>query len=247
MAGQIAEGRFLVRLDRDGQDRPFDGRDRDSTGACFVEAPPDNTPWLSEAEAVEWQSLDGFAEWTAEPPHRGEYRHYLGSVVSGWAYSHEGGELLWRTACVPEAKATAVAFVGGTGYGVGKAELWCNGERLLTFDTARAADCTWREGGAELRFRFGGDTRSPTIPYGISGIYALLLPPTKVGAGEPLTLAVRVLPGGADWFMVHEYRCTRDAVRVVLPPLPEKPAIGAFTPHLEGQSGVTVGEFDIEL
>jgi len=247
LIGQIDQARAQVRLDADGVERAFDGPGQDSTGATFALAPPEGTPWLTAAEVAETQTLDGFAAWAAEPPHRGEYRHYLGSTVSGWAYSHEQGELTWRTAIVPEARATAVAFIGGTGYGVGTAELWCNGERLLTFDTARTADATWRGNGAELRFLFGGDTRSPTIPYGISGVYALVLPASRVVPGEPLSLTVRPLPGGCDWFMVHEYRSTRDAIRTVLPPLPEKPAVGAFTPHVDGRFGVTFAEFDVRL
>ena len=46
-----------------------------------------------------------------------------------------------------------------------------------------------------------------TIPFGISGVYVLRLPASRVTPGKPLNLAVRVpAAGGGDWFMVHEYR-----------------------------------------
>jgi hypothetical protein len=99
-------------------------------------------------------------------------------------------------------------------------------------------------GGVELRYLHGGDTRSATIPFGISGVYLLRLPAFHVTPGKPLNLAVRVPPvGGADWFMVHEYRDLAEATADASVPYPRKPAIAAFTPHLDGKFGVTIAEF----
>ena len=143
-----------------------------------------------------------------------------------------------------EKKPTAVAFIGGTGYGRGKAELWCDGKRLLVFETAEPRDCRWEAGGVELRYLHGGDTRSATIPFGISGVYLLRLPASHVTPGKPLNLAVRVPPvGGGDWFMVHEYRDLAEATADASVPHPKKPAIAAFTPHLDGKFGVTIAEY----
>jgi hypothetical protein len=47
--------------------------------------------------------------------------------------------------------------------------------------------------------------------------------------------------------MVHEYRSVREATREAICPLPEKPAIAAFTPHIGGDFGVTVAEYEIRL
>ena len=88
---------------------------------------------------------------------------------------------------------------------------------------------------------------SETTPYGISGIYVLVLPASKVTAGKPLDLAVKVPPGGGDWFMVHECRSIDEVTRLAICPRPEMSAIAAFTPHKEGRFGVTIAEYEIDL
>lgn len=243
----IDDSKLLVRLDKDGQEREFDGRGKDSTGATFVHASGDPSVLLKSAEAEKWQIVEGFSEWIESPPHRGKYPCYLGAPDSGYAYGAVGGQLSWRTAPVPESKTTAVTLIGGTGYAPGKVELWCNGEKLIAFDSAKTSDQRWEENGVELRYVFGGDTRSDTVTYGISGIYILILPASKVKIGQPLELMAKVLPNGADWFMVHEYRSVRDATRLVIPPEPEMPAIAAFTPHVGGQFGITIAEYYVAL
>src|SRR5262249_9152004 len=163
-------------------------------------------------------------------PHHGQYTCFLGSVDSGWAYGAARGEIHWRTAQAPKAKATTIMFVGGSGYAPGKVDLWCNGEKLLSFDTAKTSDQQWQDNGATLRSFHGCDTRSDTTTFGISGIYVLGLPSAKVSAGRALDLAVKIPPGGSDWFMVHEYKNVRDATIEAICPEPEEPAIAAFTP-----------------
>jgi len=91
-----------------------------------------------------------------------------------------------------------VAWIGGTGYASGSGELWLGGRKLLSFDMARPSDAIWKGGGAELRYYHGGDTRSPEITYGISGIYVLLLPPEMVEPRKPLNLQVRLPAGAGD-------------------------------------------------
>ena len=244
----IDRARLFVRLDSDGRERAFDHNAADSTGATFKAVGPGVVRGLMSGEGAAWQWVDGFTGWAKPPPQRGSYRSYLGSVDSGWIYSRQNGEVSWFTGPARERKPTAVAFIGGTGYGRGKADLWCNGKKLLTFETARPEDARWAEGGAELRYHHGGDTRNETTTFGISGVYELRLASSLVTPGKPLNLAVR-LPsdGGGDWFMVHEYRDTAAATDDASPPDPRTPAIAAFTPHLDGTFGVTIAEFPVEL
>jgi hypothetical protein len=207
---------------------------------------PGELQLLKSGEAKDWQTLDGFAEW-AVPPHEGQYRCYLGNVDSGWAYGKEEGEITWRTAPVPAKRNTAVAFVAGSGYAPGKVDLSCNGEKLVSFDVAKAVDQQWEENGVVLRFILGGDTRNETTTFGISGIYVLMLPASKVTAGKPLTLSIKTpSAGGCDWFMLHEYRSIQDEARHVMCPKPVMPAIAAFTPHLDQRFGVTVAEYEVD-
>ncbi|MDO8589525.1 MAG: glycoside hydrolase family 20 zincin-like fold domain-containing protein [Armatimonadota bacterium] len=243
---QIAGGKMLVRLDEDGRERQFDGKGADSTGATFACISPDPIGLLKSGEARYWQIVDGFAEWASPPDHKGQYRSYLGSVDSGWVYGAENGELAWRTAPVTDKKTTAVVFVGGTGYAAGKAELWLNGEKLLSFDMSKPSNQRWEENGVEMRYIHGGDTRDKTTTYGISGIYIPVIPASKVTPGRSLDLTVKVVPG-SDWFMVHEYRNIRETARQVMCPLPEEPAIAAFTPHVDGNFGVTIAEYEVGL
>lgn len=245
---QIDNAKALVRLDKDGKERAFNSKGEDSTGATFTVISPNPVSLLTAKEGKDWQMVDGFADWVVSPPNRGKYMCYLGGIDAGWAYGAKNGELIWRTAPVPAKKTTAVAFVGGTGYSPGKAELWCNGEKLLTFDTTKSSDQIWEENGVQLRFIFGGDIRNETTTFGISGIYVLVLPAAMVTPGEPLDMRVYVPPvGGGDWFMVHESRKMDEVSRLAISPKPEMPAIAAFTPHVGGQFGVTIAEYDVKL
>jgi hypothetical protein len=243
----IDRAKAFVRLDCDGKEQPFDGRGTDSTGATFQDAGPGIVAKLQSGEGRAWQWVEGFANWAEPPPQRSFYRCYLGSVESGWVYSHQNSAVSWLTGPVVEKKPTAVAFVGGTGYGPGKAELWCDGKRLLEFQTSRPRDCRWEGDGVELRYLHGGDIRNETTTFGISGVYLLRLPASHVIPGKPLNLSVRVpAVGGGDWFMVHEYRDVADAVADASIPNPRKPAITAFTPHLDGKFGVTFAEYVVD-
>ena len=244
----IDRARLFVRLDSDGRERPFDHKAADSTGATFKAVGPGVVRGLMSGEGKAWQWVDGFSSWAKQPPQRGSYRSYLGSVDSGWIYSRQNGEESWFTGQVKEKRPTALAWIGGTGYSRGKAELWCDGKKLLAFETARTEDARWAEGGAELRYHHGGDTRNESTTFGISGVYELRVPASLVTPGKPLNMAVR-LPsdGGGDWFMVHEYRDVAAATDDASPPDPSKPAIAAFTPHLDGKFGVTIAEFLVEL
>ena len=246
----VRDARSFVVLDRDGLERQFDGGNTDSTGATFRLLEPSALTRLRDGEGAGWQWVEGFAGApTARAPHSGGYRSYLGVVPSWWAYAYESGEVAWKTAPVPERRETAVVFIAGTNYDAGRAELWCNGAPLITFDTGRSADATWQGNGAELRYLHGADTRDERIPYGLSGVFVLRLPADRVTPGEPLRLAVRMLPDPANsaWFMVHGYVSALRAADRVVTPEPAMPAILASTPHLSGSYGVTGAEYDIDL
>ena len=113
-----------------------------------------------------------------------------------------------------------IAFIGGTGYVPGKAELWCDGEKLVTFDMCKACDMKWKECEVELQFIFGGDTRDEHTTFGISGLYLLKLPASKIKVGSPLNLSVRLQPGQGDWFMVHCYHNIFDCMGSAVTPDP---------------------------
>ena len=246
-ASHIDQSRAIVRLDSDGKERPFDAKFKDSTGATFTLAVAGPIERLKEGEGKSWQWVDGFADWADGPSNSAGYPSYLGTVNSGWAYSAKNQELSWFTSPVVERKETVVAFVAGTGYAPGKAELWCDGSKLVTFDMAKTSDMKWEENGVELRFLFGGDTRGENTPYGISGVYLLKIPASMVTPGKPLNLSVKMQPEQAgDWFMVHCYRSVSDCTRGAVTPKPTIPAIAAFTPHL-GSAGVTIAEYDVDL
>jgi hypothetical protein len=243
----VHDCKTLVRLDQDGKERAFDGQGADSSGATFARISLSPVELLGSEQGNGRQIVDGFTDWIEPPPHRGKYLCYLGGIDAGWAYASGRGELSWRTAPVPAEKTTAVAFVGGTGYAPGKADLYCDGEKLLSFDMAKPSNQQWGADGVELHYIFGGDTRSETTPYGISGIYVLVLPAAKVTAGKSLDLTVKVPPGGGDWFMVHECRSIDEATRLAICPQPEMPAIAAYTPHKDGRFGVTIAEYEVDV
>jgi len=249
-ADRVGDARGFVVSDRDGLERQFDGGNTDSTGATFRLLEPSALQRLRDGEGRSWQWVEGFAgASTARAPHSGGYRNYLGVVPSWWAYAYESGEVAWETAPVPARGETAVVFIGGTNYEAGRAELFLGGVGLLGFDTGRSADASWEGNGAELRYLHGGDTRDERIPYGLSGVFVLRLRPDLVTPGEPLRLAVRMLPDPANsaWFMAHGYASALRAAGRVVTPEPARPAILASTPHLGGAYGVAGAEYDIDV
>jgi hypothetical protein len=252
---QIAQACPFVRLDADGQDRPFDGEGEDSTGATFQKIEPGPIEALRQGEGRAWQWVEGFAQGLVGG--NGPYPCYLGSVESWWrhadpaCYQHPGerdGDVTWLTEPVPKRQETAVVFVGGTSYSVAEAELWSEGQRLVRFPTGRAADARWAAGDVELRYFFGGDTRDEKIPYGLSGLFLLRLPAALVTPGKPLKLSVKMLAGAPDaWFMVHGCRYALRVTGLAALPEPARPGMAAFTPHRNGTFGVTGADYEVEL
>ncbi len=242
----LAEAHPFVRLDADGADRPFDGKGEDSTGATFELVQPSPAEALLHGEGRDWQGVEGFASAVeGAHSHAGEYRCYLGNLPSWWGYADEGGVVEWTTAPLPVQKDSAIAFVAGTDYTPGKAELWCDGRRLLGFETGKSADARWQEGDVELRYFHGGDTRDERTPYGLSGLYLLRLPARRVTPNKPLNLSVKMLSGGHAWFMIHGCRDAIHAGKLATPPDTSVPCIAAFTPRRAGAFGVTGAEYEV--
>ena len=276
-ADHLQDAETFVRLDRDGRERRFDGEGTDSSGAAFRLLQPSPLAQLRAGEGAQWQWVEGFAEGLAgaHGPYN-SYLGSVDSWWSHqdpafWQDPAERGEVSWRTAAVPSEgpngagapsgpgpDAThsappgrdgriAFAFIGGTDYGEGEAELLADGRHLLNFRTGSAADARWQEADVELRYYHGGDTRDARITYGLSGIFVLLLPADQVTPGQPLQLTVKLLSGGHAWFMVHAFPSALQAAERVIPPDPLMPTICAFTPHRDGQYGITEAEFVVAL
>ena len=233
-----------VRLD-DGTERPFDGKGMDSTGATFKAVGLGPVDHLRRGEGKNWQWIGGFDGWISSAPHVGQYLSYLGFADSAWVYAGEDGSVSWLTSPAAGRKETAVVFIGGTDYAPGHAEVFCDGRKLLDFETGNTSDARWEKGGVELRYIHGGDTRDEKITYGLSGVFVLRLPASLAHPGKPFNLSVKMKPGGG-WFMVHGYRNPLEANREADCPSPEMPAIAAVTPH-HGAFGLTIGEYVISL
>jgi len=244
LADQLADARPFVRLDADGRERSFDAGARDSTGASFALLEPSALSRLRAGEGKGWQWVQGFAQSApGRLTHHSPYRHFLGVAPSTWGYARDHAEIAWLSAPVPRAKMTAVAFIGGTDYTPGHAELRLNGRRLLIFDTGSSADASWREGDVELRYLHGAEVHDERITYGLSGVFVLVLPASLIALGQPLALSVKMLDEGQSWFMIHEYADSFSAAERVAPPGPCPRVITAFTPHLAGAYGLTGAEF----
>jgi len=246
-AQHLDQARAWTRLDEDGLEHPFDAPGEDATGASFELLGPDATARRfrqiqQEGGDREW--VGGFRQWVRGAPHQGAYTSYLGETDSGWSYAGED-EVAWQTDAVPSRRPVAVVFIGSTDFTPSKAELTCDEERVVTFDTGIAADRTWRQGECQLRYLHLANLANK----GLSGIYILYLPASKITPDRSLRLAMRIPAKGGGWVMCHSYPGTLQAVQQqkLRPPAPAVPAIAAFTPHKNGRSGVTIGEFVIQV
>ena len=91
---QIDSSKAFVRLDNDGKEREFDGKGKDSTGATFACVSPGTLQLLKPGEGRTGSWSTASPSGQQSPPHKGQYRCYLGGVDSGWAYGAENGEAL---------------------------------------------------------------------------------------------------------------------------------------------------------
>ncbi|MHB1456248.1 MAG: glycoside hydrolase family 20 zincin-like fold domain-containing protein [Armatimonadota bacterium] len=246
LADQASSATKMIQLDSDGKLQGFDNGNEDSSGAVFRATTPSPLDRIRQNEGKDWQWVEGFSGWDSTPAHYSPYRCYIGIPQSGWVYGHEKIDLSWATAPVKEKKDTAFVFIGGTDYNLGPADLICNGKKLLSFELGSRDDAKWEKDGVELRFLFGGDTRDERTTFGLSGVFILRIPAAMITPGQPLHLLVRP-SADSGWFMIHEFNNAMEATRDTVTPEPVIPSIAAFTPHLNGRFGVTIGEYEISL
>jgi hypothetical protein len=165
------------------------------------------------------QVLDGFGE-PVSSQHHGAYPDYRSSVESYWAYKSDATpQVVWKTAVVAERNPTAFVFTGSMSETAGKADLFVNGTKALTFDLgADFATRSWDGGGIHLEFV------RKVLNAGNSGIFYLDVPKGMTKAGSPVELRVDVTEGaGGSWFMVKGYRDTVEYEKVTVENVPQPP------------------------
>lgn len=151
---------------------------------------------------------------------RGTSRGYL--TVPWWSHGDpKENSVSWKTAVVPEKRATTFAFIAATSvlpseFSRGpQARLYVNGTPVLTFSIGFTRDVTWKEGEFELKYLskrieypFAGSHRQFEL-HGNNGIYQLTVPAAAVAAGQPVGLKVELLPFAGwshGWFAIKERR-----------------------------------------
>jgi hypothetical protein len=152
---------------------------------------------------------------------RGSSRGYM--TVPWWSHDNVRSEnfVSWKTAVVPEQRATTFAFIGATAvlppeFSRGpQAKLFVNGTYALTLSIGFNRDVTWTEGEFELKYiskrieyPFAGSHRQFEL-HGNNGIYQFKVPAAVVEAGKPAVLKVELLPFDGwnnGWFAVKERR-----------------------------------------
>lgn len=155
---------------------------------------------------------------------RNDFRGYTaGYMTAGWWSQTEmkDNKLSWRTAIVPEKKATTFYFIGSSAvvpseFSRGpKLKLFVNGNYALTFNIGLMRNYTWKEGDYELKYI----SKREEYPYansqrefelsGNSGIYQLTVPASAVEAGKPAVIEVEMQffeRWHNGWFMVKKYK-----------------------------------------
>ena len=186
-----------------------------------------------------WQWLDGFAEWTAAAPSQSDYLSFLGSAPSHWTYGDR--KVAWQTTPALDRRERAIVFAGSSDFGQSEAELRIGDSLRIRFPTGVATDFHRAEGNVELYYFHG-----TTIPNnGISGVYVVHVPASAVTPGKPITLSMHMVKNGG-WIMCHGITEVTKKILDPFPlPGPAKNVIAAFTPHRDGQFGVTIADFEI--
>jgi hypothetical protein len=168
------------------------------------------------------QVLNGFGE-PVSSQHQGIYPDYRASVQSYWAYGVDSpSQVVWKTATVLERNPTTFVFTGSMGEPAGKADLYVNGTKALTFDLgANFASRSWEGVGVHLQFV------RKVLNAGNSGLFYLSLPKSKINRGEPVELRVVVSEGaGGSWFMVKGYRDTVEYEKLTPETVPQMTPVG---------------------
>jgi hypothetical protein len=148
------------------------------------------------------QAVEGFAS-LVDTSNLGSYQTYRGQpVLSYWEYGGFNQAVTWKTAPVPSSYTQGrITFIwsGANGIGKGWHDLYLNGAKILTFDSARTADSTWRNGNYELFFLFKNHNADN------AGVYYFTVPASVAAPGREAVLKVESGRKEADyaWFMIH--------------------------------------------
>lgn len=151
------------------------------------------------------QLVEGFSDIVRFKHAQEVYPDYRNGSQSWWAYvNDDGSEVVWRTAAPPEKKRTTFVFTASTSSDVGEADLYVNGEFVLTITTGpERTPQSWQGGGYRMTFVPKLETG------GRSGVVWLDVPADKVKPGEPVELRVAPVRGHEhSWFMIKKYTDT---------------------------------------
>jgi len=137
--------------------------------------------------------------------HHDFYPDYRGKTESWWTYGNDKpSDLRWRTAAPQPCQRCFIAFTASMGEAAGQAELWANGEYLLSFDLGDSFEHRlWQRGPYRLSF-----IKKQQVA-GSSGYFVLELPGPLAGDEQPIELRVTIPRAeGNPWFMIKDYKDT---------------------------------------
>jgi hypothetical protein len=187
---------FAVRL--------TDDAGRDLTDITTVAELPTDAMRQGAAPVEAGQLVEGFEGIVEGRLHEPRYPDHRGGSESWRSRVEDRSMVTWRTAPLPAAVPTVVAFTGSTSDEEGDFKLFVDGRYALTFRSHRDRELhSWSENGYTLVFV------SVASAAGNAGFYLLSVPPDRITPGQPLIL--RVQGAGGDpmgWFMIKNFRDT---------------------------------------
>jgi hypothetical protein len=152
-------------------------------------------------------AVEGFAA-IVDSSNGGIYPTYRGQPTqSYWEYAGFNQAVAWKTASVPLSYTGGrVTFVwsGANGIGKGSHDLYLNGMKVLTFDSAQTGQYAWKNGNYELFFDFKNHNADN------AGVYYFTVPVSVVTPGSPSVMKVEsgATEASYAWFMIHAFSDT---------------------------------------
>ncbi len=195
----VGDWYFTARItDKDGKDLP---------GITFdAEIPTEIVPAeIAPLPVSDIQLVEGFDEIERFKHTQETYADYRGGTASWWTYVQDlEGEVVWRTAPIPEKKRTVAVLTASFSEVPIDGELYVNGKFVLPFSLHEERGLTsWAAGAYRMSFLWKIDAA------GRSGILLVELPPEAITAGQPVELRITPTKGEQNgWFMVKGYKDT---------------------------------------
>ena len=171
-----------------------------------ADLPPQPEPApAAVVDAANLQVVEGFDEIVRAQEKFPSYPDYRDGAPGWREYLRDpDGEIVWRTAVVPEQKPTVLVFTASLGEPPGEADLYVNGEYALSFVTDDKPGTKVAERG-DFRLVFV----SKKVTHGNSGVMYLTVPARAVTPGKPVELRVAHSAGRPEsWFLVSGHRDT---------------------------------------